>query len=73
MNLYVIIVTHARLADMIQKSAADFILIFTDLHGATPTNAALLAVSQCENAAGVTGVNLISVIQAIVRGKYITL
>ena len=53
------------LAGMIRESKADFTLMLTDLYGATPTNAALFAVSQCENAGVVTGVNLMSVIQAL--------
>ena len=57
--------TGNMLAEMIRSSGADFTLILTDLYGATPTNAALFAVSQCENAAVVTGVNLISVIHAL--------
>jgi mannose/fructose-specific phosphotransferase system component IIA len=54
-----------KLAGMIQNNGADFTLMLTDLYGATPTNAALLAMSKCENSAVVTGANLISVIQAL--------
>ena len=57
--------TGNMLAAMIRDSGADFTLILTDLYGATPTNAALYSVSQCDNAAVVTGVNLISVIHAL--------
>lgn len=57
--------TANRVADMVKGGEADFTVILTDLFGATPTNLALLAISQCENAAVVTGVNLISLIQAL--------
>jgi mannose/fructose-specific phosphotransferase system component IIA len=52
-------------ADMIQNSDSDNTVILTDLYGATPTNAALLAMSKCENASVVAGVNLISLLQAL--------
>ena len=56
--------TGDQLADMLRKSEADFCIILTDLYGATPSNAASYAVSQCENAAVITGANLMAVIQA---------
>ena len=54
-----------RISAQIHKSSADFHIIFSDLFGATPSNIALMAVSQCENAAVVTGINLISLIEAL--------
>jgi mannose/fructose-specific phosphotransferase system component IIA len=54
-----------KVADMIQNSDAECTVILTDLYGATPTNAALLAMSKCENATVVAGVNLISLLQAL--------
>lgn len=53
-----------ELTARIQNSRADAVVILSDLFGATPTNAALLAISRCENAAVLTGVNLIMVLQA---------
>ena len=53
------------LTSMVQNNPSDFTILFTDAYGATPTNAALLAISQCENAAVITGVNLVSVLQAL--------
>ena len=57
--------TAALLTGMIQNNTADYTIVFTDLYGATPANAALVALSQCENAAVITGVNLVSVLQAL--------
>jgi len=57
--------TGNKLAVLIQKNGADFTVVLSDLYGATSTNAALLAISKCDNAAVVTGVNLISIIQAL--------
>ena len=53
------------MAEMIQGSRADFTIIFTDSYGSTPTGAALLSIAKCNNAAVITGVNLISIIQAL--------
>ena len=61
--------TGNAMADMIQKSGAEFTIILSDAYGSTPTGAALLAISKCENAAVVTGVNLVSIIQALELGK----
>ncbi len=57
----------ARAADIeaaIQARTADCTVVLTDLAGATPTNAALLAISACDRAAVITGVNLLMLIQA---------
>ena len=57
--------TADRLVAMIQNNPADFHVVFTDLFGATPSHIGLLAISQCENAAVITGVNLIAVMEAL--------
>lgn len=57
--------TTDRLVAMIQKNPAGIHVVFTDLFGASPSHIGLLAISQCENAAVVTGVNLIAVIETL--------